>query len=126
MGKKQSIQLCTIFIRLILVIYYVFDTPKNIQPVFAMIIVTTIIYTVLAPRRLIYEIVNTGVQCIVIYFKNVINDYRIEISSDNFIFQIEILLMILVIIYSIYFFLRNIEDIIDQANRKKVKKNEKR
>ncbi len=125
-NKRQIIELSAILIRTILVIYAVLDYQRNITAVLVMIITAATIYIILAPTKLIFEVLNIIAQSIIIYFIEVIHNYRTVISNENYILQVEIALTIFLILYAIYFFLKNIEDIIKPRKERKRGRHEKR
>ena len=86
-----------------------------------MIATAGIIYMILMPKKAIFEIINIIAQGILLYFIRVIHQYRIEISNENYVLQVEIALTVFLVIYAGYFLLKNIEDIITQTKTKKKK-----
>lgn len=125
-NKKQIIELSAILIRTILVIYAVLDHRKSIEAILVMVITSEIIYIILAPKKFIFEIINIAAQSTIIYFTEIIHNYRIEISNENYILQVEIALTIFIISYAIYFFLKNIEDIIKPKKERRQARHAKR
>jgi len=121
----QIIQLSTVLIRTILIIYTIFYKDKDIYPLIVMILMPAIVYIVTMPSKAIFETINMIAQAIVVYFINVLYNYRIDVSNANYIQQVEITLSIFLLLYVAYFFLKNIEDIIKPKEKGK-KKNEKR
>ena len=87
-----------------------------------MIVTASIIYIVLMPKKAIFEIINTVAQCTILYFIHIINQYRIEISNENYVLQVEIALIVFLAIYAGYFLLKNIEDIITETKSGKRRK----
>lgn len=84
-----------------------------------MIATAGIIYMILMPKKAIFEIINIIAQGILLYFIRIIHQYRIEISNENYVLQVEIALTLFLVIYAGYFLLKNIEDIITQTKTKK-------
>ena len=80
---------------------------------------------VLTPKKIIFETINITAQLILIYLINVLTTYRIEISNDMYVGQVVIFLSLLMILYTIYFFLKNFEELIRRKQKGKLK-NEKR
>lgn len=80
-----------------------------------------IIYILLMPKKIIFETINILAQSTILYFIRIIHQYRIEISNENYVLQVEIALIIFLIIYAGYFLLKSIEDIITQTKTKKSK-----
>lgn len=87
-----------------------------------MILTSAAIFIIMNPKKAIFEIINIIAQCIVIYFVRILNDYRIEISNENYVLQVEIALTIFLGIYTSYFLLKNIEDIVAVKKKGKHRK----
>ncbi len=100
-------------------IYALIDNQINIEAMIVMIITAGIIYVILTPRKAIFETINIIAQSTIIYFVDILHGYRVEISNENYILQVEIALMMFVTLYAMYFFLKNVEDIIKPKKRGK-------
>ena len=88
-----------------------------------MIGTASLIYIILMPKKIIFKTINIIAQGIILYFLRIMHSYRLEISNENYILQVEIALIVFLCIYAGYFLLKNTEDIIIQAKgKKKVKK----
>lgn len=125
LGQKQIIQLSAVLIKTILMVYATIDFQKDLKAIMIMILTAATVYIILTPRKLIFETINTIAQEIVIFFIHYIHNYRIDVSSGNFILQVEIALIVFLNLYVFYFFLENVETII-RPRKKKGKRNEER
>ena len=97
-------------IRFILIIYAILDNKNDIKAILIMILTASIIYVVLTPKKIFLEFINTTTQSIVIFFIHYIEKYRVNVSSEGAILQVEIALIIFLIIYAFYFLLDNLEE----------------
>lgn len=111
-SKKEILILSSIIIRTFIIIYTALIYKKDITSLLILILFSDFIYIILKPKKAFFEIVNILAQVILIYFINVLKTYRIEISDGMFVGQVIIILIGIIIIYSIYFFLRNFEELI--------------
>ena len=118
--KKQSIMIISVFIRTFLVIFTACVYTKNILLYLLMIAISSIIFAILNYKKAILEIVSTIAQIIALYLINILTSYMIEESNDPYVLVIKICLIIFLIVYAIYFFLRNFEDIITNHKRRTV------
>ena len=114
--NKKSIRYCGLLTgfskKEILILYTALIYKKDITSLLILILFSDFIYIILKPKKAFFEIVNILAQVILIYFINVLKTYRIEISDGMFVGQVIIILIGIIIIYSIYFFLRNFEELI--------------
>lgn len=124
LNNRQIIILSAIIIRTFMIIYTVCIYEKNIITYLVMILVIDMIYIVFVPKKILFETINIIAQIIIIYFINVLKTYKIEISDEMYIGQVIITLSVFVIIYSMYFLLKDFEELI--AEKKKGKAYEKK
>ena len=120
LSNKQIIMIISIFIRTFLVIFTDCVYTKNILLYLLMIAISSIIFAILNYKKAILEIVSTIAQIIALYLINILTSYMIEESNDPYVLVIKICLIIFLIVYAIYFFLRNFEDIITNHKRRTV------
>lgn len=120
LSNKQIIMIISIFIRTFLVIFTACVYTKNILLYLLMIAISSIIFAILNYKKTILEIVSTIAQIIALYLINILTSYMIEESNDPYVLVIKICLIIFLIVYAIYFFLRNFEDIITNHKRRTV------
>ena len=128
LGLKNTdiIKLSAVIIKIFLVIYAL--TITNQQIIFiclVMILILAIIYIILAPKKIINEIVSTLMQMVMIYFVYTINGYMSEIEFSYVILMIKVCLIVFTILFSTYFLLRSIGDIVDNRVNKEFEKNRK-
>lgn len=122
LNKKQILTLCVILIRTFCIIYAVTIYSKNIGFNLVTIFLIDCIFILLSPKKILFEGINIIAQLIFIYLINVLKTYQMEISNDMYVGQIAMVLSAFMIIYTIYFFLKNFEETI---RRKKKGKREK-
>lgn len=120
------IKLSIIVIRIFLVFYSVMITAK--EKVFIsliMIIILSIIYIVLTPKKIINETVCTVMEIVMIYFVYIINSYMVNIDFSIEILMIKVCLVVFTILLSTYFLLRNIGDVVDLRWKKEFERSRK-
>ena len=91
-----------------------------------MLAVLTIIYVICEIKRLIYEVMYTSIQALVIYLIYLINSYMIEVEYMNVVMGIKICLVVFELILSIYLMFRNINMIAEDRVAKNFKKESKK
>lgn len=126
LNSYQICVLCAITIRLFCIIYSACTYTDVILLSLSLILGVEIIYIILNPKKMIFEIINTVAQTILLYCINVLKNYQIEVSNEMYISQIIVVLIIFIILYAIYFFLKGFEDLINEKNNSKKHKNKKR
>lgn len=118
--NRQIIVLSAIMIRTFMIIYSVCVYEKDMIPVYIMMIVLTdIVYMLLVPKRMFFEVINIIAEVIIIYFINVLKTYRIEISGELYVGQVSLALSYFIIVYSLYFLLKNFEELITEKKKGK-------
>lgn len=120
LSNKQIIMIISILIRTFLVIFTACVYSKNILLYLLMIAISSIIFAILNYKKAILEIVSTVAQIIALYLINILTSYMIEESNDPYVLVIKICLIIFLIVYATYFFLKNFEDIITNHKRRTV------
>ncbi len=116
--SKQIAMLCSILIRTILIVYAVIIYQTNVITTIIMIIFADIIFIIL--KRSIFEIFNITAQVFLIYFINILQEYRIHVSDENYVFLIQIALTVFLITYVLYFLLKNfVETLTDRKIQEK-------
>lgn len=123
LNKRQILALCAILIRTFCVIYAVTIYSKNIGFNLVAIFLIDCIFILLSPKKILFEGINIIAQLIFIYLINVLKTYTLEISNDMHVEQISIVLSAFMVIYTVYFFLKNFEEII--RKKEKPRKNKK-
>ena len=87
-----------------------------------MITILTGIYIICEHRRVIYELVCSSLQVVMIYFIYTLNGYMMEIENTSLILMIRTCLIVLVIILTAYLFFRDIDLIAEDRMNKSIKK----
>lgn len=119
LNNRQIIVLSSIFIRTFMIIYTVCVYKSSILDYIVMILLIDIVYMILVPRKIIFETINITAQLILVYFINMLKTYRIEVSNEMYVEQIIIILSSFMIFYSVYFLLKNFEELITEKRRRK-------
>ncbi len=122
--NKQILILSAIIIRTFMIIYTACTYEKDIFIYLVMIIIVAIIYIAFVPKKILFESINIIAQVIILYFINILKMYKIEVSDQMYINQVILVLVGFIIVYSIYFLLKNFESLIKHKKKGK-KKNEK-
>ncbi len=112
----QILTLCAITIRLFCIIYSAVTYTDVILLSLAIILVVDIIYILLNPKKIVFEIINISAQIIFLYFINVLKSYQLEVSNEMYISQIIVVLTVFIILYAIYFFLKGFEDLVKKTS----------
>ena len=120
LSNRQIIMIISILIRTFLVIFTACVYSKNILLYLLMIAISSMVFAILNYKKSILEIVSTIAQIIALYLINILTSYMIEESNDPYVLVIKICLIIFLIVYAIYFFLKNFEDIITNHKRRTV------
>ena len=125
--NKQIAMLCGILIRTILIAYSVIMYQPDIITVIIMIIFADLIYIIL--KKSIFEVANISAQICLIYFINILQEYQIEVSKANYVFQIQMILTIILLVYMSYFYIKDFVGILTDRKiqeSKNILKKEKR
>ena len=129
MNDIDILKLATIVIKTFLAFYATLVTDETmIWLCLFMMVILTLIYIVLSFKRIIYQIVYTMMQMVMIYLIYIINNYMVEVEYSYVILGIRVCLIVFELMLSAYLFFRDInmiaEDRVDK-NFSKVKKKEK-
>ena len=119
------VKLSCVVIRTFLVIYTALVFTDSIYVYLIMIIIISILYIVLSYKRFIYELVCAIIQVITDYFIYVLNDYMLEMQYSVSLNIVQISLKVFVIIFAMYFFFKNIFDIVENRNNHSLKESGK-
>lgn len=123
MNSRTIAMLSAITLRTFLIIFSVCIFNKNIVIYLFMILLTSVIYIILRLnlKVLCFESINIIMQLIAIYLVNILKEYIININNEYTVNIIKNFLIIFIIMYSIYSYLRNFEDLISRNTNKKYK-----
>ena len=86
----------------------------------AMITILTIIYIICEFKRVIYEVIYTSIQALVIYLIYLINSYMMEVEYLNVVMGVKVCLIVFEVILSIYLMFKNINKNIRRTSDKKL------
>ncbi len=129
MNDIDILKLATIVIKTFLAFYATLVTDETmIWLCLFMMVILTLIYIVLSFKRIIYQIVYTMMQMVMIYLIYIINNYMVEVEYSYVILGIRVCLIVFELMLSAYLFFRDVnmiaEDRVDK-NFSKEKKKEK-
>ena len=129
MNDIDILKLATIVIKTFLAFYATLVTDETmIWVCLFMMVILTLIYIVLSFKRIIYQIVYTMMQMVMIYLIYIINNYMVEVEYSYVILGIRVCLIVFELMLSAYLFFRDVnmiaEDRVDK-NFSKEKKKEK-
>mgnify|MGYP006991616449 FL=1 len=129
MNDIDILKLATIVIKTFLAFYATIVTNElMIWLCLFMMVILTLIYIVLSFKRIIYQIVYTMMQMVMIYLIYIINNYMVEVEYSYVILGIRVCLIVFELMLSAYLFFRDVnmiaEDRVDK-NFSKEKKKEK-
>ena len=119
------LRITCVIVRTFLVIYTAIIYSNNIYINLSMIIICAVLYIILMMKRFIYEVLCAIIQLITIYFIYILNNYMIEMQYSRDIYIVGIALKSFVIIFAMYFFFKNISDIVEKRNNLNLKKSGK-
>lgn len=117
--NSQILMIIAIMIRTFLVVFTACVYTKNILLYLIMILISSLVYAILNYRKAIFELISTSAQVVALYLINVLSNYMIEVNNDTYVLVIKICLIIFIIMYASYFFLKNFEDIITKNNKRR-------
>ena len=127
MNDIDILKLATIVIKTFLAFYATLVTDETmIWLCLFMMVILTLIYIVLSFKRIIYQIVYTMMQMVMIYLIYIINNYMVEVEYSYVILGIRVCLIVFELMLSAYLFFRDInmiaEDRVDKNFSKEKKK----
>lgn len=91
-----------------------------------MFVLTSVIFLILIPRWIIYQIVYILIQVSLIYLIYTITRYTNEVDSSNLVIMLKIILILMLQFLASYESLRGINDIIEIKQQRIVKQNKRR
>lgn len=116
------------FIRTFLVIYNSWIYADDIQFTFIIIAIASIMCILTNPRieKIIFEIANSAAQLISVFLINSLMGYMVDVGQENYVVLIQILLSIFITIYTIYFLMKNFEEIVTKNYKRREKYEQER
>ena len=123
MSNIDIIKTATIIMRTFIIVYATI-TIKQSEILMCIIMMTllSIIYIVFSFKRIINEIVSTGMQIAIIYLINIVNNYEVEIENNLLIFTAKTILIIFALMMTTYIFFKEV-DIISKDRERKIIRN---
>lgn len=121
------LKLSIIVVKTFLVFYAIMVTNELVMWLcIAMITILTIIYVICEFKRVIYEVIYTTIQALVIYLIYLINCYMMEVEYLNVVMGVKVCLIVFEVILSIYLMFKNINIISEERVTKNFKKESKK
>lgn len=120
LNTKQILSLATVIIRTYLIIVASIINPNDILIYLIMIGIVDIVFIILNYRKAIFEIISIFAQICLLYLIKVLSMYQIEVNNEMYVFQVKIFLIVFIIMYTMYFLIKNIEDIISDKKGGKI------
>lgn len=121
------LKLSIIVVKTFLVFYAIMVTNELVMWLcIAMITILTIIYIICKFKRVIYEVIYTSIQALVIYLIYLINSYIMEVEYLNVVMGVKVCLIVFEVILSIYLMFKNINIISEERVTKNFKKESKK
>lgn len=126
MNNIDILKLSTVVIKTFLAFYATIITNELvIWLCLSMMAILAIIYIACSLKRVIYQIVYTMMQMVMIYLIYIINNYMVEIEYSYVIQGIRICLIVFELMLSTYLFFRDINTIAEDRVNKNFKKENK-
>ncbi len=126
MNDIDILKLSTVVIKTFLAFYAtLINNELMIWLCLCMMVLSTIIYIVCSFKRIIYQIVYTVMQMVMIYLIFIINNYMLEIEYSYVILGIRVCLIVFELMLSTYLFFRDINAIAENRVDKNFKKEKK-
>ena len=121
------LKLSIIVVKTFLVFYAIMVTNELVMWLcIAMITILTSIYIICEFKRVIYEVIYTSIQALVIYLIYLINSYMMEVEYLNVVMGVKVCLIVFEVILSIYLMFKNINIISEERVTKNFKKESKK
>lgn len=126
MNNLDLVKLSTVVIKTFLAFYATLVTNElMIWLCLAMIGVSTLIYVLCSFRRVIYQVVYSAMQMVMIYLIYIINNYIIEIEYSYVIMGIRVCLIVFELVLSTYLLFRDVNMIAEDRVNKNFQKEQK-
>lgn len=126
MNTIDCLKISIVFIKTFIVFYSMLSLENTIIVVsIFMILILTVLYMILAPRRLFYELITMLFLTSIIYFIYTLDSYTNIIENTTQLLLIKISLIILLFLLSGYLFFREIYIIPEDRERLNKKREEK-
>jgi hypothetical protein len=90
-----------------------------------MICILTVVYLILARKKIITELLTTGIQLVMIYFIFTMNNYLLEVENSPVILTIKTILTVFALLSIAYLLFTNVNTIAEIRMDKEIKKGQK-
>ena len=119
LNKKDFTKLAAVSIRTFMIAYTAVNfTNDNFILYYMTIIMSSLLYAILEPKKAVFEIVNTAAQIIILYIIMQVQNYRIDMNNQNqFVFLLQLLLIIFIMTYAFVCFMRDLSVIIEREKK---------
>lgn len=126
MNDLDLVKLSTVVVKTFLAFYATIVTNETmIWLCLVMMAISTLVYIVCSFRRVVYQVVYSAMQMVMIYLIYVINNYMIEIEYSYVILGIRVCLIVFELMLSTYLLLRDVNMIAEDRVNKNFKKEQK-
>lgn len=128
LNKKDFTKLAAVSIRTFMIAYTAVNfTNDNFILYYMTIIMSSLLYAILEPKKAVFEIVNTAAQIVILYIIMQVQNYRIDMNNQNqFVFLLQLLLIIFIMTYAFVCFMRDLSVIIEREKKWKIRKRKER
>lgn len=123
-SNRQIILFTSVILRTFL-LYTALIYTRNIFMLLCMILIVDLIYIIANPKKLLFESINIIGQVVFLYLNYLLTQYRLEFGTQMYVLQVQVGLNIFIIFYIAYFFIKNIEEVINKRPKKKITRMEK-
>lgn len=117
------IKLSIVVLKTFIAIYAIISTNDfEIRVCFIMLIILTVINLILSHKRIIYQIICTAIQIVMIYLAHVMDNYLAEVAYSSLILMIKTCLIVFSLMLITYLFLRDVDLVSEDRVNKDFKK----
>lgn len=127
LNNRQIMSLSLLTVRYIFIVYFLLSHNNNITYLYFLILIT-LFYNIFNKKTFffIFDILNCLLYYFGIYIFNLIYHYNFNISTSWYLSVIIFLVGLFIFLYSTYFFVLNVDDVLLKSSKNKVKKNGKK
>lgn len=106
-------------LKLLVTIYCACNISKDIFGFIAIIIMLEILFILYNYRRVIFEVISNVGIIVILYFINILQTYELEVETNKYVMLIRITLIVFTVLYAIYIFIANLDDIVKKNKNRK-------
>ena len=120
LDKKQKLAFTGILIRTFMIVYSTAGYNLDNYILYMTIaIMSDLLFIAFNLRKAFFEIPSIVAQIILIYIIHLMNQYREQVNNDISVAIIQVLLITFLVVYSLFFLIRDFEGIISKKNKEK-------